>query len=325
MLSQARAALRANPTQRDIADILRRLEDEAKRVETDAVVTPVFAEEDVHVTTPPAPPITRSDVELGLEALAVLTGSPRASRTRQRGVWRLVGLGSKYERITLDPAELESDTKVMPITIPGPVAEGIARELPLASRMPLVLGECADGPYRAIEVRWVGDGRVQPIESAGELDGLIKEWLEHPEPVAPALVTQAEQEAVAAARQRVYRATQDAERIERSALERQVQAAQRRLLRELARTLRCFGDRDLEAILRGRIAAEGADQAGLYHRVLRRLDKFPEWPPEVVTDAGKFVQQLSEDNRTARLAGSEVNAALDDPRWKAKDALKAWG
>ncbi|MBC7255864.1 MAG: hypothetical protein H5T66_07155, partial [Chloroflexi bacterium] len=147
-------------------------------------------------------------------------------------------------------------------------------------------------------------------------------WLAHPQPAPPALVAQAEQEAYAAAQQRVLQARAEAERIERAALERQVVAARRRLLRELARTLRCY-DQDLNRALRQRVKAEGADLSGLYHRALRLLDGYPDWPREVVEDANTFFKGLNQGERTARLAGNEVSAALDDPRWKAQDALKA--
>ncbi|MBC7255702.1 MAG: hypothetical protein H5T66_06305, partial [Chloroflexi bacterium] len=185
VLSLARAFLRANPTQEEIADILRRLQEEAQRVEADSVASHAFVEADVHVAEPPSPPITRRDLEIALEALTSLTGGIRARPMRQQSTWQLIGLGRKYSRITLDLAVLESDPSAMPLTVPGPIAEGIAKGLPLPSRMPLVLGEYAAGPYRAIEVRWVGDGQVQPIASAQDLRERIQGWLAHPQPAPP--------------------------------------------------------------------------------------------------------------------------------------------
>jgi hypothetical protein len=57
--------------------------------------------------------------------------------------------------------------------------------------------------------------------------------------------------------------------------------------------------------------------AGRTKACLDRLAGLPEWPPELTRELGEFLRQITTNQRKARLLGSEIDAALEDPRWKA--------
>ena len=60
---------------------------------------------------------------------------------------------------------------------------------------------------------------------------------------------------------------------------------------------------------------------GRYHTTLQLLGGYPRWSPEDVTDARDFVRRASPKELKARVAGSEVDAAINDPRWMAREGL----
>jgi hypothetical protein len=109
-----------------------------------------------------------------------------------------------------------------------------------------------------------------------------------------------------------------AETRDRAAMERQVVAAQLRLLREVGRYLVCVaGDTaDLNRILYEQMNRDIAS-AGRLKACLDRLAGLPEWPADLTRELSEFLQQITTNQRKARLLGSEIDASLEDPRWKA--------
>ena len=102
---------------------------------------------------------------------------------------------------------------------------------------------------------------------------------------------------------------------EQQALDRQIEAATFRLLRELGRTLRCIGSGDLNQIFRQQIREE-SDPLGRYSRALRFLGDYPTWPQDELKKLDVFVDGLANDQRMGRIRlGMEIEAALHDPRW----------
>jgi hypothetical protein len=61
---------------------------------------------------------------------------------------------------------------------------------------------------------------------------------------------------------------------------------------------------------------------GRYHRALKLLGDYPTWHSEDTTDVEAFANRASQKERKARVAGSKVDAAINDPRWKTQGALK---
>ena len=99
-------------------------------------------------------------------------------------------------------------------------------------------------------------------------------------------------------------------------------AARLRLRRELARTLRCFGSGDPNALLNAQIARETGSQ-GRYHRALAHLGGFPAWTPEEIGEATAYANSLPNNQRQSRInLGSELEAAVNDPRWRADSGDK---
>jgi len=180
-----------------------------------------------------------------------------------------------------------------------------------------VIAEATAGRYRCAEARWVNaDGQELPVTSVGELDKLLASWDGSMPPLKA--LKRAEDAARAAATQRLRQMAEAAEAAEKAGLQKQLEAARSRLLRELGRTLRCFGPGDLNALFSKRLQQEKGNTHGRYHRALRLLGGFPQWKSEVVTAADEYVRQLTDAQREGRMRlGSELEAALNDPRWQA--------
>jgi hypothetical protein len=107
---------------------------------------------------------------------------------------------------------------------------------------------------------------------------------------------------------------------ERKALDRQAEAAKLRLKRELGRYLVCMneGMDDLSGVLHRQISRDLPGAARL-RECYDRLGGYPQWDAGTLRELNAFEKDLAEDRRRARLMGSELQAALDDPRWAALD------
>ncbi|HLA62947.1 MAG TPA: hypothetical protein VK610_00850, partial [Rhodothermales bacterium] len=128
---------------------------------------------------------------------------------------------------------------------------------------------------------------------------------------AAALAAQAEADAAVETIQRRASAREDA------ALARQVQAAQLRLLRELARHLLAHNPAggDLNTTLYDLMSGQRAD--GRIRVAFQRLDGYPTWPDALVAPLRAEVREMTEGQRKAVTLGKALDAALADPRWAA--------
>ncbi len=206
-----------------------------------------------------------------------------------------------------------------PLTLGSEVLQGLVGRLPLPTgRVPLVLAEYSADAYRSVEARWVQSSGDIAVTSAKQLMELIESW--DTTPTSPARVVKAQEEARKAARQRVERMIQAAQVEEEADLRRQREAARRRLMRELGRTLRCLTAGDLKMLFREQLQRESRPD-GRYHHALRLLNGFPTWTQAELDDIDQFVLSLSNLRCQARLLGSEVDAAIDDPRWRAAGSM----
>jgi hypothetical protein len=314
VLSLARKALKNNLRQEDTDTFLVQLSRAADSVDGDAAVVSAFVESEAEPHDKVTPSVGRGDIEEALTWLANSEGRVKARRVKDSRTWRLRGLGRRAVTVTVDRDTLERDPSIVPLTAGGELAKHVADRLPWSRRIPLVRAEHSLGAFRCVEVRWLQDETVTVVESASQLRDLIDAW--DGAPPSRALLVKAERGARSAARQRVLAMKKRTEVAEEAGLRRQVEAARRRLRRELARTLRCFSRGDLDAIFRKRVREESRPD-GFYHRALRRLGGYPIWAPEDVADADSFLQGLKHKDRVARIAGSEIDAAINDPRWLA--------
>jgi superfamily II DNA or RNA helicase len=315
VLAQARDALLGVVARDRLEAFLTDLSHAAAAVRSDEVVNAVFWPSTAEALPAAAAPVTRRDIETALTWLEALDGKVYARRDPKRPAWRLYGLDRRALTVTLDRETLERDAGAQPITLGAPLLPRLVERLPLPGDVPLVIEAFAAGPYRGCEARWVRPDDVIPVTSAAQLVRLIEAWDGTPAP--PHLRLQARDEAAAAARQRVEAMQQAAQAEEAAGLRRQLAAARRRLLRELGRTLRVLGEGDLNAIFRRQVQRESSPQER-YRRALVLLGGYPDWSAEDIADATDYANRASEKERKARVAGSEVDAALNDPRWLAR-------
>lgn len=105
---------------------------------------------------------------------------------------------------------------------------------------------------------------------------------------------------------------------EKKALANQLNAARLRLIRELGKYLVCLGAStdELNDTLYKQMSRD-IGSARRLQKCIDMLDGYPEWHLELRSELERFAESLAEGQRQARLLGSELDAALDDPRWQA--------
>jgi hypothetical protein len=315
VLAFARDALRRHLRDEETEAFLEELQRVADEVDNDETVANTFIESDVEARPSPVPPATLKDIETALTWLEKSSGSIKAEPVEMSFCWRLTGLGNQPLEVTTARELLERDSHLVPLTVGTEIMPRLAENLPLPSPAPLVLVEHTSGAYRGFEARWVHPDGVAVVASAKQLIDLITSWDGKLPP--PALLVKARNEAVDTARRRVVERLTAAGLKEAANLRRQAEAARLRLMRELGRTLRCIGTGDLNTLFRQQVQRESRPD-GRYHRALKQLGGYPVWIDTEIEAINVFVESLNSSQRQARLLGSEVDAALDDPRWKAK-------
>ena len=322
VLAAARDALRRHLRHDQLELFLEQLKQSAQDAQADEAINSTFLESQAEALSPISPAVSREDIESALTWLEKVTGKVRARRLKDRPVWRLYGLERRAIPVTIDREMLERDQDLAPITLGAPILERLVERLPLPSQVPLVLQVHESGPYRCCEARWVHPDSVTSVQSAAQLRQLMEDWDATAPP--PDLLLRAQDDARAAARKRVETMQRAAGAEEQAGLRRQIDSARRRLLRELARTLRTLGDGDLNDVFRNQVQRE-ASSDGRYRRALVLLGGYPTWQTEDITHADTFATQASARELRARVAGSEVDAAINDPRWQAQQTLAKSG
>jgi len=117
-------------------------------------------------------------------------------------------------------------------------------------------------------------------------------------------------------RERVKTMQEEASNQEKNALASQLNAARLRLLRELGKYLVCLGastDALNESLFRQ--MSRDIASARRLQKCIDKLGGYPEWRVDLRRDLERFAEYLTEGQRHARLLGSGLDAALDDPRW----------
>jgi hypothetical protein len=220
--------------------------------------------------------------------------------------------------------ELGEDAAAVPLSPFNPDIRGVAREfLETGERPPLVFGMAEQGPFRVVAPVWVNDEGHEFLQRAERLEALLGMW--NGAPVPEAIWKEAHLVAQDKASVRLHDLIARAEVREREGLQRQVDAARDRLLRELARFLAVA-------------AADGEDFNAAFHRSMQRggplgalllrayeLVGYPEWPVDLVREATEFADALSANQRKNVLLGTPLEAAVRDPRWAAVRTLAVSG
>ena len=88
------------------------------------------------------------------------------------------------------------------------------------------------------------------------------------------------------------------------------------MIHELGLKLKCLDRGDLGLTFKSQTSHE-TRKDGRYHKAFQLLGGILTWSTEEISDIDEFVKNLSNNQRLARRAGSEIDAAINDPRWKA--------
>lgn len=309
VLSVVRDELRRNLQRDRVAEVLRKIENKVGEERADSVAAAIYAPSEAIKMQSGLSSLSIDDLT---HALGLLSDSKRRVSATKRGAsWSIRNAG-KSRLVATERDALEQNEEVQPFTLFA--AASIARELPLNSAMPLVVGEAEDGAFRATEVRWVAQGTSNPVESFDQLLDLLMRW----DGVAPDASERsaAHNAAMEIAARRVAEAGKRAQAEQDSAHKRQRLAARSRLLLALACHLR-LQNRDIGVVFKREFDRE-TDSNGIYHIARNLLNGWPLWDEHHRRAANAFVESIAESERqrlfnTASLA--VLGAALNDPRW----------
>ncbi len=292
------------------------LDEEAERAKDDPLIMEAY-QEDTEVPNPIASPCaTRGDLQRALETLP---DPYRVSKRKRTSALRLSGPGMRKRSYAINLEALEDDTSLLPLSPFDDglraIGDGLSRA---GERTPLVLGSAANGAFRRTLAYWVTGGGWQAVESMADLEARIATW--DGQLAEAETWLQATQTARSAAMEDVRQMESRALDKEHLAFKHQVQAARLRLTSELGRYLVCLGEGtgDLNAVLHQHLARDLPGAARL-RECFERLGGYPTWDMETLRELEAYSRHLTEDQRRARLMGSELQAALDDPRWAAAD------
>jgi len=287
------------------------------QVECDPLANEIYIESPAETQQVGSPPITRGQVEA---ALAYLNGDFgfKAKLHGGPGEHVISGPGMHRTSFSSGVAALERDRTVLPLSPLEPTLRDVAGALSRpGARLPLVLGSYQSGAFRASVAFWVTGESMTPVDSFEELERLMEAWdRSYPTPEGWQAVDVKAREAAA---QRVRLMEQQASDRANEMIRRQMEAARLRVRRELGLYLVCLGNgaQELNAVLHHQRSRDIASAQRL-RQCLERLGGYPEWPAGLLRELESHVQDLSENQRRARLLGSEIDAALQDPRWAAE-------
>ena len=298
------------------------LESTADQIEQDPLASETYIESPAEEKPDSLPVLTRQEVEKALTYLNADFGIQMKTGP-DPGTYVLSGLGRTKVVLSARVEALERNPKVLPLSPLEPCLRILADRLSRpGERLPLVMGSHQKGAFRCSIAYWVGDEKLESIESMAELERRIKSWSGiYP---APERWLRAEHTAQKRAREHVQYLERQAMEREREGLKNQIQAAQLRLKHELGRYLACLGAgmADPNKTLSQQMSRDIASAQRL-RRCLEKLGGYPDWDTDLRMESENFAKQLSENQRKARLLGTELDAALEDPRWLAESESTA--
>ena len=292
------------------------LEADADQLDQNLLAHETYIEGQATAPAKATPGVTRQDIE---DACGLLTGDfgPKARSRRGKPGIEVSGLSAKKVVFAASTESLEANRCATPLSPLEPRLRGIVGKLVRpGERLPLVVGSHQDGPFRCSLAYWVGDGELTPVKSLTKLQSLVESW-DGQYPAADQR-KQAENMAARKAATEVRRRVNLAKKREAAAMARQLDACRRRLVKELGRYLVCVERTvdDLNGVFHRRMSRDIAGAKRL-QKCCEKLGGYPEWSPDLCNELKGFFADLTEGQRTARLLGSELDAALDDPRWLA--------
>jgi len=334
VLALARQALKGIVREEETDVILEQLKQKADEIEKEQVIKSVFTESEVAEEAKRKPLMNCEDFDYALELLQKAGSQIKVKKigSKQNSnitKWLIDGLGKEYIEVTTSREILERDKNVIPLTATSTIVEQIANRLPMPNLCPLVLEEARSGSHRCVEARWIGGEKITKVTSLEQLMTLVESWGQSFGKKSPGLQSKGRHGNLADANNwlRVTRAAQQCaqSRVEKQQawvkscqennISQQISAAKLRLKRELGRTLRCFGSGSLNTLFK-QLVQRNSEATERYRQALEKLGGYPNWTDTELESIGHFVEQLTPKKQRARLLGSEIDAALADPRWK---------
>jgi hypothetical protein len=291
------------------------LEDLARNQDGDILAREPFSAEEALPTATPNPIVTLESVS---KCLRSLTGTVRGILiTVDENHFGIHGIGTDFS-IGLSQTVLESNPSAYPPNLTDPRVRGIADFLELSAEcLPLVVDSAVRGAFRSTEAAWLeSDGGWMEVTSFAHLESLIASWdgttcnHERWKSAKDAL----RMKAIARAEQM----DEAARRCSQDMLAAQQAATKRRLLLELGRYLGCCdeGTGYLNGLFYRLMTRDVMSQRRL-GRCFDLLQKeYPDWQADLIWEIEDTVQNLPPNRKQARLIGSELEAAIMDPRWK---------
>lgn len=300
------------------------LEDRARRTQRDPFVAATYKDDaaDSLAESPPLP-ITLDRLVEAVEGAAQALGGKVRRASTDRELMTISGLDRRVVRFGTTSAALDRDSSAVPLSLFEPRLQRL-RELEsrVGGPLPLVIGSREEGPFRVSVAFWLDErGKAKKVETYEQLVKLLAGWDgRRPEP-GPWLA--ARRRAEKDADDLVRKASRQAAERQERALARQTEAATIRLLRELGCYLVALGvdPHNLRQGFKQQLARDIHARARL-EDCRRRLGGYPDWPSDIEKEIATFDRQATQADRNARRAGSEVDAALADPRWNAAEESK---
>lgn len=296
------------------------LDEAVAEVEQDPLPAEIYLQSEAPQKSNGAVALAREDLVAALEELSGELGLS-VSKASDGQVLKITGLPGRAVRMATTVQALEHDrvlNVLCPLAdVPKQIRDHLQRP---GENLPLVIGTAQRGAFRVSIAVWIDDsGSIAQVDNISDLRRRLAAWSGHyPD---PSVWQQARQHAQQLAEQIVLELVERAEKAETASVERQVQAARLRLQRELGRYLVALDStaRDLNSLLYSQMTRDIATATRL-RKCLDRLGGYPQWDDELRAELDHFANSLAENTRKARLLGSELDAALGDPRWQALDA-----
>jgi len=281
----------------------------------DQLARETYLESDAVASNIPAPALRREDLLLALTQSDATSGLT----AEEIGVGQVRIEGDVVPPITFGATStaLEHDHSVVPLSPFSPAIRQIAESLArVEERFPLVMASHAIGAFRSTVAYWVAPHDIVSIARVEQLRQHLAGW----DGQLPDSLRwfQTRTSASAEAKEMATTMAAQAEMRVQEGLRAQHAAARLRLIREVGRYLVCANpsDSDLNHVwyVEMRRSTQTAQRLKRCHV---RLGDYVEWNEDILAELLSFENQISDQQRRARLIGKEIDAALNDPRWNA--------
>lgn len=278
------------------------LHEEVERAKADRLAEAAFASNDEPPPPGPAPGVTIEDLVRGFQSVCP-SGEAQ--------------LDGESRSVVADSRDLGSGRSAVPLSPLIAVFRSMGQELHQAGELaPLVIDAVEDGPFRVAMAVWVGPGGTEVVDRSERLEALLGMW-------DGALISEAQwrtaHEVIRSNAGATVSAMRDRATFEeRTALQRQVDAAEQRLRRLLGRFLACARENgESFNVAFHRWMQRGGQTSALLERAYT-LVGYPEWTAGEIAVAEAAVAKLTSNQRKNLLLGTPLEAAVRDPRWAAR-------